>query len=441
MLFIYMCSSKWNLACEGCMLNIYNYGTKDKCSSDNTILNVNVIDSNITIEKDFFKVFNNLKTLKIQHSEDNFKIDNKPFVITSNLEKFQCQCELKEIFIETFTQLLKLTDINIDNNNLTCINSESIVILKHLQTFTMNKNHQFNFMADEAFLISQSLIQYECEYCGIDKIYTETFRRLPNIQIIKLNYNKIIQIDENSFLNNLYIIELYFSNNLLVSFQPDIKKLENLKILCLSENQCNNNESDGIDYHAQNKLFKQNYMAINLSCPTTSANVEQHESLPWWWCVNNIKLEAEPSTISIIPNSAIINTTTVINTSDINDIITIMNTTDDDNNNITIAIENPTTLTINDTMTTDYNDKDDVLINTIKSEIKPNPNIIIIQTSNVTIGISDAFIVSYLLLIIITQIFIILVIWYSFKLLRSNGNEQFDYSSTILSDHEMYKTS
>lgn len=57
-------------------------------------------------------------------------------------------------------------------------------------------------------------------------------------------------------------------------------------------------------------------------------------------------------------------------------------------------------------------------------------------------GISDAFIASYLLIILVAQATVIgVLVLYYFKIVFTDKDDEFDYSSNVLNDHDIYNVS
>lgn len=286
------------------------------------------------------------------------------FLFSISLERFECNsCGISTIFNATFAELPRLRELNLSGNGLSVIQSASfnkqfflrnlnfdfnkltiipIDLLKQSKanaSLSMNHNLDFDFSPNEVLMKSKFLKEFQCSYCGITRIYEETFSELPNIESIYLNNNTISAIDSKMFEKSRNIIVLAIESNNLIDFPMSIFDLIlKLKSLCIDGNP--------FLLTAKNAM-KNYYRKAKLRTNCTETAVENYFE-------NNL---------------------------------------------------NPTEPTKNK-------------------------------------GISDAFIASYLLIILAAQVTVIgILVMYCFKIVFTDKSDEFDYSSNVLNDHDIYNVS
>nr|XP_029728023.1 LOW QUALITY PROTEIN: chondroadherin-like protein [Aedes albopictus] len=115
----------------------------------------------------------------------------------------------------------------------------NILKLSSLERLILSENPQITFPLDGSpFLISRSLIDLDCECCGIKAITTRSLRGLPHLETLRLPNNTIQIIEKRAFRHNPNIRMLDLRQNKLTSLPMTILiGLHKMKKLDLSENR------------------------------------------------------------------------------------------------------------------------------------------------------------------------------------------------------------
>lgn len=255
----------------------------------------------------------------------NTKIDFKPnvkFLVDFEIEVLQMDhCQFTKIYLNTFMGLPSLQKISIegsnltyldngifqkntklmhfdgDKNNINYIDSMLFYGLKYMKTVSVKYNREFTFRPNQEFLISDSIEVVHLSGCNIKEIYTKTFLKLPQLQMVYLDDNKIQSVDSNAFLNAGHILELDFEINQLASFPSTIiDQLPNLEKLILEGNKF-------IPSAENNKLLEK-YNAKNFD---PKLNLKKYYNI-----------ETSSHVVVTVPNNNI-EVTSIMDSSDIND--------------------------------------------------------------------------------------------------------------------------
>uniref|UniRef100_A0A336KTB0 CSON014750 protein n=1 Tax=Culicoides sonorensis TaxID=179676 RepID=A0A336KTB0_CULSO len=134
----------------------------------------------------------------------------------------------------------KTTYINIDvsHNNLEFISPHLLEKLQNLKELRMDMNPNFRIRKVEAFLHSKSLNLLSCSGCGFNEILSKSFNGLPALKTLDLSSNSIKSISGDAFRENPGLTFVNLSDNSLISLQADTFKLnQELLVLDLSRNQ------------------------------------------------------------------------------------------------------------------------------------------------------------------------------------------------------------
>lgn len=156
----------------------------------------------------FLKFPPSFHTLSMNNNKD-FKLPvNKEFIIAEKLTSFECNfCNIHEIFIESFSLVPEIVNLELKNNNMDRIDFSAFENNPKLDYLCLDNNplseNNFNFA-------SKSLQQIYCSNCSFTKIKKNTFSNFENLIKMKLRDNTISLIEENSFNKNpvLNLIDL-----------------------------------------------------------------------------------------------------------------------------------------------------------------------------------------------------------------------------------------
>lgn len=301
----------------------------------------------------------------------------------------------------------------------------------------ISDNEEFNFVKNQTFLVHSLMYEFKCSMCGIDEVGVLTFSELPELTTLDLSNNKITAIEENSFEKNMKLKSLDLSNNKLMNLPENLSK--SLEILKLNENL-------SFDL-PRSKIFILGQSLLKFECNKCGITIISKESFKKLPKLKEIILSG--NNISDIENGSW----------DSNSKLNYLNL---ENNLLTTF--NFGTITSIKSLCLDSNDFESSLENNqlkVKYETEKlrGPNCqkdesiffektlkmyeeMFVPKNNVVnfAGISDAFISSYLILMILIQIGLFCALLaYFFKIRREKCNGYYDYSMTILNEHDLYK--
>lgn len=359
------------------------------------------------------------------------------------------------------TSNLQLKRIDVSDNNITELNSTIFSEHGLLEVFILSRNALYTFPQDLSFLSSKSLHRFECSACGISVIYKDTFFELPRLKELDLSHNKLSVIHAGAFNRQFYLGNLNFDFNKLKHLPNELLKQSAVNIT-LSMN--NNSEFD----FQPNEVFLKSIFLTEFQCSfcgITSIYEQTLSELP-----NLQKLFLNSNKISklnhkmFLKNSNI--TTIFLEHNILSDIP--MNVFDvikklkslciDGNIFVTTATNTFKKYYVGAKLRTNCTEVDLEDKKYFENELNPTEESISVTLSpiddettteinspveaSLNRGISDAFIASYLLIILVAQAAVIgLLTMYWFKIVLTDKIDEFDYSSNVLNDHDIYNVS
>ena len=183
------------------------------------LINLTLFNNSIsTIEID---AFYNLKRLQILNLSNHY---------------------LQNINNKIFRKLFNIISIYIFNNRLISLDNilfKQTYVLQHL--FLSNNNISI-FHINTFNSYHRNINHIVLTNNNLDKILVEYFKCVIGIRILDISYNKIVNIEHNSFVKNIKLISLNLSHNLLLIINKNIfVKLSKLKLFDISNNtiKCN----------------------------------------------------------------------------------------------------------------------------------------------------------------------------------------------------------
>lgn len=331
--------------------------------------------------------------------------------------------------------------IDYSNNSIRSVENNNWLILqskvKHLN---MNFNMQFNVKPNESFLQSVLSI-FTCKYCGLEEIYIETFKLLPELEVLDLSFNKIKTIHQDSFASNNKLKSLALAGNKLTSIPSHlIMGLISIQKIDLTDNQIIMKDEQFL-----NSVYLKEFYCVK--CQITNIGSNTFKDM-----TGLQKLDLSFNKLVNIPENAfetnmhlkqlkIENNNLKIFPIKIFEHLPELRELCLDDNNFTTGDELTELITI-------YNQKvwrDPGCVNKDFTHFfETQYNITKPPTTDMPVinkGISDFFIGTYLTLIIAIQAvaFVCLSI-YLIKIVNfEKVDDQFDYSTTILNGNDLYK--
>ncbi|XP_058461772.1 insulin-like growth factor-binding protein complex acid labile subunit isoform X2 [Malaya genurostris] len=128
--------------------------------------------------------------------------------------------------------------LEICKNNITILDPGAFQRFPKLIRLVLDDNSRLKFPFNGTQFLSQdSLIDLQCERCGIEKIYSQSLRYMPKLEIINLNANAIAEISPDAFLGNRDLKVIILSQNNLSSLSNELLvELSAVKVLNVSMN-------------------------------------------------------------------------------------------------------------------------------------------------------------------------------------------------------------
>lgn len=329
--------------------------------------------------------------------------------------------------------------INVEDNQF-----ESIKNPNEFENFTkllyliMNGNEKFNFVKNQIFLNHNFLQAFECSKCGIDVVDILTFSELPGLIKLDLANNKIKTIEEFSFENNTNLNSLDLTHNELLTLPENLSK--SLKTLILNENFL-------FDL-PKNKFFIFGNNLNTFECNSCGIKIISKENFKELPKLNILSLKN--NSISLIEDGSW-NSNSKLNYLNLenNTLITFDIKTLSSLNELCLDFNDFNSSDVNIQLKIGYTNKFrgqncqanelfffEKMLKNYEENYEEVPKEINVNLD----GISDAFISSYLVLMVLIQggiIFALLV--YFFKIRSEKCNGYYDYSMTILNEHDLYK--
>ncbi|XP_037041465.1 leucine-rich repeat-containing G-protein coupled receptor 5A-like [Bradysia coprophila] len=337
---------------------------------------------------------------------------------------------------DEITANLKLIQIDVSDNNITELNSTMLVDHRYLEVFILSRNKLYDFPPDSSFLSSISLERFECCSCAITTIFNATFSELPKLKELDLSGNELSVIQPAAFSTQFFLQKLNFDFNKLTSLPVNILKQSKVNA---SISMSHNSDFNFQPYEVliKSKILKEfrcSYCGISAIYDETFSELPSIESID----LNNNKI----STINakmFDKNRNLISLS--IEQNDLNDFpqsvfdaIPMIKSLCIDGNPFIMTAKNAfKSYYARFSLRTNCTEVDGT--NYFEYNLNPAE-----PTKNK--GISDAFIASYLLIILVAQAAVIgILVLYYFKIVFTDKDDEFDYSSNVLNDHDVYNVS
>ncbi|XP_062549757.1 leucine-rich repeat-containing G-protein coupled receptor 5-like [Armigeres subalbatus] len=101
-------------------------------------------------------------------------------------------------------------------NNITVIDKNSFKSFTELERLILDKNPHLRFPSNgSTFIQQETLTDFQCFRCGVDKIFNRSLIGMPRMEQINLTENKIYQIESNAFQQNRNLRVIILRSNLL----------------------------------------------------------------------------------------------------------------------------------------------------------------------------------------------------------------------------------
>ena len=206
---------------------LYKFGVRDQSREANlSHLKIDHIDS---------QTFDGAKTLeKLVLKSNNLALIENSFNSLKNLKLLDLSANLiLGIYINDFSGLSELLELNLNSNSLETIESDSFSSLKKLKVLRMNTNYLKSLDAD-VFNGLDQLQNLDISKNEIDLLKAFTFRSINKLTLLNLAENNIETIEPTAFRGLDSLQELYLNGNQLenidaVSFQG-LAKLKTLRL-------------------------------------------------------------------------------------------------------------------------------------------------------------------------------------------------------------------
>ncbi len=305
-----------------------------------------------------------------------------------------------------------------------------------LEILILSRNKLYDFPADTSFLSSTTLYRFECSECGITTIYNATFTGLTKLRELNLSGNSLSVIQPAAFSTHFFLRMLNFDFNKLTRLPVDL-----LKQTRVNATVSMNHNSD-FDFQPDEVLMKTKFLKEFQCgyCGITRIYESTFSELP-----NIESINLNNNNISTITAKMFEQSRNVVSISieqnDLNDFP--MNIFDVIQHLSSLCVDgNPFLVTVKNAFKNFYRQ---VKLRTNCTEVEVDnyfENYLNPAEPTKNKGISDAFIASYLLIILVAQAAVIgVLVVYCFKIVLSDKDDEFDYSSNVLNDHDVYNVS
>lgn len=192
------------------------------------------------IDSHLIENYTNVEQFKLSY---NLKLDfpnNGVFLYSYSLIYLSCNyCGVTEIYIDTFSMLpnlevislqynkitkisrksfernLNLKSLQLDGNKLKTISTYIVADLPALNYLSLSNNPELTFVRMSAFLISESVTRFICNYCNITIIDEETFSRMEKLQVLYLLGNNVTYISSEAFISNRYLKIVHLNEDVM----------------------------------------------------------------------------------------------------------------------------------------------------------------------------------------------------------------------------------
>lgn len=337
---------------------------------------------------------------------------------------------------DEITSNLQLIRIDVSDNNITELNSTMFSDHRYLEVLILSGNKMYDFPVDMSLLSSISLERFECSSCGISTIFNATFSELPKLRELNLSGNSLSVIQSAAFNTQFFLRNLNFDFNKLTILPIDLLKQTKVNA------SLSMNHNSEFDFQPNELLIRSKFLKEFQcgNCGITEIYVETFSELP------NIEIiNLNNNKISVINSKMFEKSRNIVSISieqnNLNDFP--MNIFDVILKLKSLCIDGNPFLRTAKNAVKNYYKKAKLRINCTEVDVenvfenKLNPAE---PTKNK--GISDAFIASYLLIILVAQAAVIgILVVYCFKIVLTDKDDEFDYSSNVLNDHDIYNVS
>lgn len=320
------------------------------------------------------------------------------------------------------TNNLKLALIDVSDNNLSSIGI-SLSLHESLRVLTLSGNENLQLTkADADNLSSKSLETFECDRCGVQVLSVNCFSRLPHLKSLSLMSNKLRTLPPNLFRSSV-IEKLSLSHNRELSIGQNSILLESDTLNSFNCNQCNITVINAVTLSKMPSL-RQLYLNGNrISTVDNKAFIHN----------DNINVHLENNQLQEFPLAALNGKITAL-CIDGNPFKSSTNNNQLKKRYFEAKLRQNCTAVSSDKY---------FEVTLADWYLSTKPTIATIATIATTAipekGISDAFIASYLTLIIIIQgVVITMLILYLVKTIYRHKDDVFDYSEGVLNDYDIY---
>ncbi|XP_059620008.1 protein artichoke-like [Phlebotomus argentipes] len=152
-------------------------------------------------------------------------------------EKLMHQIPMDGRILLVRTKDYKDSILTLRENNITFIFPHHFQ--SHLDNFTalvMDGNREFNFRREIPFTFYEKLEKFQCNGCGIDKIYGETFNHTPHLRELELRNNKITHFSLAVFHHNIPLQSLILDDNPIELLYGKVSMhFEDIEVLLVGE--------------------------------------------------------------------------------------------------------------------------------------------------------------------------------------------------------------
>lgn len=330
------------------------------------------------------------------------------------------------------TNNLKLALIDVSDNILSSIGI-SLSLHESLRVLTLSGNEHFQFTkADEENLSSKSLETFECDRCGVQVLSVSSFSRLPHLKSISLMSNKLRTLPTN-LIRSLVIEKLFLSHNRELSYSRNTILLESDTISTFNCNNCNITVIDAITLSKMPSLRHLYLDGNRISTVDNNAFANN----------DNINVHLENNQLQEFPLTALNAKGITALCLDGNPLKSSANNNQLKKRYIDAKLRRNCTPVSSDkyfeVILADWFMPTTTTTTTTTTSTGTATTIVTTTTVIPKKGISDAFIASYLTLIIIIQgVVITMLILYLVKTIYRHKDDVFDYSEGVLNDHDIY---
>ncbi|KAJ6642111.1 Leucine-rich repeat-containing G-protein coupled receptor 4 [Pseudolycoriella hygida] len=329
---------------------------------------------------------------------------------------------------------VQLVRIDVGDNNITEFSSDIFSNHRFLEVFILSRNKWFEFPPDKSFLSSNSLERFECTSCGIVTIFNATFSELTKLKELNLSGNSLSVIQSAAFNTQRLLKNVNFDFNKLTTLPEELLTQTTVASLFMNHN------SD-FDFQPTVALAKSKYLnefhcnscGISKIYDETFAELPNIESI----FLNNNKIstvnskmfEKSRNIISLALEHNILNDFPM----SVFDVIVKLKSLCVDGNPFLLSAKNAMKK---------YYRQAKLRINCTEEEPKNYFENSLPAEPTKNKGISDAFIASYLIILLAAQGAVIgMLAVYWFKIAITDKDDAFDYSSNVLNDHDVYNVS